>query len=89
MARTLAELRRERGLSQRALAKALRLSSGAIANYEAGIRTPPLPVARRIAAFFGVPLDELRFAGESDSNARTGKAAGHPDDRSAREEAAA
>lgn len=57
-------LREERGLSQRALAQHLELSSSAIAKYEAGVHTPPLTVLVRLAAVLDVSLDQL--AGRSE-----------------------
>lgn len=58
---SLAELRLERGLSQRELAKQIHVSSGTIGMYEVGKRTPSLEKAKRIAAFFGIPLENIIF----------------------------
>jgi transcriptional regulator with XRE-family HTH domain len=52
-------LREERGLSQRALAQHLHVSSSTIAKYEAGVHTPPLSVLVRLAAILDVSLDQL------------------------------
>jgi len=57
----LQELRSERGLSQRQLAKALDLKPSTIAMYELGLRTPALETAKRIANFFGVPIEKIFF----------------------------
>lgn len=59
--KTLAELRKERNLSQRELAKILGLSYGAIALYETGKRTPGLKRAKKIANLFNVPLESISF----------------------------
>jgi transcriptional regulator with XRE-family HTH domain len=56
-------LREERGLSQRALAKHLEVSSSTIAKYEAGVHTPPLAVLVRLAAILDVSLDQLAGRG--------------------------
>lgn len=52
-------LREERGLSQRALAQHLGVSSSTIAKYEAGVHSPPLSVLVRLAAVLDVSLDQL------------------------------
>mgnify|MGYP001176595426 CR=1 FL=1 len=57
----LAELRRRHKLTQRELAKALGVSPSMIGNIEAGIGGVSLRMARKIARFFNVPLDDLRF----------------------------
>src|ERR1700726_2050161 len=56
-------LREERGLSQRALAQHLQVSSSTIAKYEAGVHTPPLAVLVRLAAILDVSLDQLAGIG--------------------------
>ncbi|HLX10907.1 MAG TPA: helix-turn-helix transcriptional regulator [Thermoanaerobaculia bacterium] len=56
-------LREERGLSQRALALRLEVSSSTIAKYEAGVHTPPLSVLVRLAAVLDVSLDQLAGRG--------------------------
>ena len=58
---SLAELRRAKGWSQKQLASRLELSTGAIGNYEAGIRTPRLSTAKAIARLFNVRVDDLAF----------------------------
>lgn len=85
---TLAELRAARKMSQEELGKHLGMTQAAISSYETGARTPPLATARRIAAFFGVPLDEIEFV--SNPEFRLQKRAAQPGgrDTTAREEAA-
>lgn len=63
-AKSLRERRMQEGLSQRELAKALGVAASTVAHYETGRRTPSLPLARKIADFFGVSLDALRFEAE-------------------------
>jgi transcriptional regulator with XRE-family HTH domain len=58
-AKTLAELRGD--MTQRDLAKALNLKPSTIAMYEIGERTPPLETAKRIAGFFGVSVESIKF----------------------------
>lgn len=67
---TLAELRAARKMTQAELGRYLGLTQAAISAYETGARTPPLKTARRIAAFFCVPLDAIEFSGGSESNRR-------------------
>ncbi len=57
----LAELRKERNLSQRELAKVIGVGTSTIAMYEIGERTPPLERAMKIAHYFGVTVEELFF----------------------------
>lgn len=57
----LAELRKKKGLTQKELAKALKISESAIAMYETGRRTPSLARARIIADFFDVNIEEIFF----------------------------
>lgn len=61
----LAYLRRQKGLSQRELAKLLGVAQSTIAMYEGGNRTPDPEMLQRIADFFGVSLDYLMDRQES------------------------
>lgn len=58
--KTLAELRGEE-MSQRELAEALGLKPSTIAMYEIGKRTPPLETAKKIATFFRVSVESIKF----------------------------
>ncbi|MCL4514019.1 MAG: helix-turn-helix domain-containing protein [Firmicutes bacterium] len=55
----LAFLRKEKGLSQYELAKALGFSRGQIANYEQGSRRPDPATLQRLADYFNVSVDYL------------------------------
>ena len=57
----LSVLRQSKGLSQRALAEKVDVSSGAIGLYESGRRNPTLEIGLRIAAFFDIPADMIQF----------------------------
>ena len=59
--KTLSELRKEKNMTQKELAKALKIIESAIAMYEIGERTPSLKKAKRIADFFGVPIESIDF----------------------------
>lgn len=60
--KTLADLRAEKKLSQRDLAKKLNVQPGTIGMYESGKRTPPLHKAIAIARFFKVPVETISFS---------------------------
>lgn len=53
----LKSLRRERGLTQMALAQATNVSLGVIADVESGRRNPSKNMARVLSQYFGVSLD--------------------------------
>ena len=61
MMNCLRDLRRQRGLSQADLAEAIEVSRQTIIALEADKYDPSLPMAYRLAAFFGVPVEELFF----------------------------
>lgn len=61
MEQTMAELRRKINITQEELAAKIGVSKGAIGMYETGKRTPSLHRAKKIAQFFGVALEDLRF----------------------------
>ncbi|MDL2327507.1 helix-turn-helix transcriptional regulator [Ruminococcaceae bacterium OttesenSCG-928-A11] len=56
---TLKQLREQKDLSQRDLAKHLGVSQGAIGMWESGKREPSFATVSRIAEFFGVSTDFL------------------------------
>lgn len=53
------DLRRARGLSQQRLAEIVRVHQTAVSQWESGRTSPDLDVARELAVFFGVTVDEL------------------------------
>lgn len=57
----LQDLRKEHGLSQRALATQLDLKPSTIGMYELGARTPPLETAKKIAVFFNTNVEDIFF----------------------------
>lgn len=60
----LIHLRKEKGLSQNAVAKEIKVAPRAYQNYEYGTAEPRLSTLIRIADFYGVSLDYL--VGRSD-----------------------
>ena len=55
----LKQLRQEKGLNQRDLAKALNCTQPAIVKWENNIQTPNVEVAVTVAKYFGVTTDYL------------------------------
>ena len=53
------DLRKEKGLSQGALAKEMNVSDAAISYWETGKREPTLFMLKKIAKYFNVTLDYL------------------------------
>jgi len=63
----LRELRESKGLTQRQLAKKLGIPHGTWAGYESGYRFPESPdILKKIADFFGVPVEKLMQAAQED-----------------------
>lgn len=58
----LAQLRKERGLTQPQLAEKIGLHVAQVRRYEAGTSQPTLDVIRSLAVALGVSADELLFA---------------------------
>ncbi|HHT42262.1 MAG TPA: helix-turn-helix transcriptional regulator [Firmicutes bacterium] len=59
MENRVAELRRERDLTQEELADALEVSRQTISSIENGRYNPSLELAFRIAGFFGLAIEEI------------------------------
>lgn len=58
---SLAELRKNKKLTQEQLSKLLGISKSSIAMYETGQRVPSLSRAKKIAEFFNVSVEEIFF----------------------------
>ena len=67
---TMSELRRERGLSQRAAAAELRISQALLSHYENGAREPGLDFVCRACRYYGVSADYLLGLTEDRRGAR-------------------
>lgn len=65
MTHSMVELRKERNITQEELASEIGMSKGAIGMYETGKRAPSLKRAKQIAQFFGIAVDEIEFARET------------------------
>lgn len=59
LAKNLFILRKRRGLSREAVARALEISAGTYLRYEKGLRDPNAPMLVQLADFFDVTLDQL------------------------------
>lgn len=55
----LKQLRRERGLTQKAVADIAQTTQSRISDYESGVRVMPPAVAQAIARFFGLPIRDF------------------------------
>lgn len=55
----LAQKRKEKGLTHKAIAECLGLSIQTYRNYEYGDREPKIEMLRKMADFFGCTIDEL------------------------------
>ena len=64
------ELRLARGLSQAEVAQALGVSRQTVISIENGRYLPSLPLAFRLARFFGFPLETLFELDETEQEAR-------------------
>jgi len=64
MPKPLAELRRERGLTQAELAKLIGVTTSAVGNWESGERIPRLPTLRKLADALGCQIEDIEFAAE-------------------------
>ena len=58
----LADLRREKMLSQSEMGKIINVSGSAIAMYEAGKRSPSLKKALKFSEFFNIPVEQIKFS---------------------------
>ena len=59
MKNRLEELRRDRGMNQEELARALRVSRQTIGSLENGRYNPSITLAFRIARYFGLSIEEV------------------------------
>lgn len=55
----IAKARKDKGMTQQALAQAVGLTQGAVAHWESGRREPSLAMLRKIARALGVQVAEL------------------------------
>lgn len=63
---TLRELRKQKDLTQQELASALKLSISTITSIETGRHPPRLDVARKIARYFQVGIDDIDWPERDD-----------------------
>lgn len=61
----MAQLRKQKNITQLELANALGVSKGAVGMWEVGKRTPSLSMAKLIGQYFGVAVEEIEFGKNS------------------------
>ena len=61
----LSVLRKSRNMSQEDLARDLKVSRSLIGLYEVGKRTPSLNMAKRVAKYFNMPVESIRFSNKA------------------------
>lgn len=61
MALTLKAARVNKGLTQKEAAKLLGINVGTLANYEAGVTFPDVPVITRMENLYGVNYNDIDF----------------------------
>lgn len=67
MTNRIAQLRKNRGLSQAQLAEALEITRQTVISLEGGRYNASLPLAHRIAVYFGLTIEEI-FLFEEESS---------------------
>ena len=68
MKNRIEEIRRERGILQEELAKALRVSRQTISSLERGRYNPSIFLAHNIALYFGMAIEEIFIFEEVESD---------------------
>ena len=68
MKNKIEEIRRERGILQEELAKALKVSRQTISSLERGRYNPSIYLAHNIAKYFGMSIEEIFIFEEGDNN---------------------
>lgn len=70
MKNRIEEIRKERGIRQEEFAKLMGVSRQTISSLETGRYNPSIFLAYRIAAFFGMAIEEVFIFDEEDLNRR-------------------
>lgn len=65
MPKTLDQLRDATGKTQKQVADELGVALSTIAMYEIGARTPSLKIAKKLAEFYGVKVDDIFFGSDA------------------------
>lgn len=68
MKNRIEEIRRERGILQEELARALKVSRQTISSLERGRYNPSIYLAHNIAKYFGMSIEEIFIFEEVDNN---------------------
>lgn len=73
LGKTIAQMRKERGLTQDEFAKILHVSQSAVSHWERGRSLPDTLQLFQVAEFFGVTVDELKAQIVADDEPKTPK----------------
>lgn len=66
----ISRFRNAKGWSQEVLADKLNVTSGAVAMWETGKRTPKITKANEMAKLFGVSIEDIFFSGCSQNDSK-------------------
>lgn len=69
---TLRELRTAKNLTQKDVSKGAGINRAQYSHYENGIRTPNVHVAKNLAEFFNVKVEEIIFFNNEDTKRHIG-----------------
>lgn len=61
MSKSLSQLRNEIGKTQREIAKDMNVAVSTIAMYETGYRMPSLQMAKKLAEYFEIKIEDIAF----------------------------
>ena len=59
--KSLRELRSDLDVTQEEVAEYVGVANATISQYESGVRTPSLNTAKKIASYFNVPVESIKF----------------------------
>ena len=77
--KTIAELRKEKNITQSKLAELLGVSKSAVGNWESGIRIPRVPMAIKLASVLDVGIGEIIFLPNKTTNRENKNHDSNPD----------
>ena len=68
--KSLRELRSDLDVTQEEVAEYVGVANATISQYESGVRTPSLNTAKKIASYFNVPVESIKFAAKKGNKKR-------------------
>ena len=69
--KSLRELRNDLDVTQEEVADYVGVANATISQYESGARTPSLNTAKKIASYFNVPVESIKFGSSKGSKKRS------------------